>query len=205
MCVNHALLGFISVSVFSQHKSKCVLSKLFYWLNWEFLASRKFLFLDSKIFFWYFFSLSFLRTYYDICFFHILCIIFTHIPKMNSVSISFNINNRNIIKTHSFLHYIMTTIAKIWFILKTNIFKIAIVTNITLFWCSRFLTSIPSEISILSYPILFYNSCKVSSKKTCRYTLPPSSRTDMIIMVIAWNFSGLFNDKSSSELSLIFM
>ena len=35
---------------------------------------------------------------------YVNCIIFTHIPKMNSVCISFNINNSNIIKTHSFLH-----------------------------------------------------------------------------------------------------
>ena len=33
---------------------------------------------------------------------YVNCMIFSHIPKMNSVSTSFNINNTNIIKTHSF-------------------------------------------------------------------------------------------------------
>ena len=70
----------------------------------------------------------------QIRFFHYVdCIIFAHIEKMNSVSTSFNINNRNIIKSHSFLHYLVTTIAKIRFILKTNISKIPIVANITFF------------------------------------------------------------------------
>ena len=31
-------------------------------------------------------------------------IIFAHIPEMNSVTTLLNINNSNIIKTHSFLH-----------------------------------------------------------------------------------------------------
>ena len=52
---------------------------------------------------------------------------------MNSLMTSLNRNNSSIIKIHKFLYYIMTAIAKIWFILKTNIFKLTIVTNITLF------------------------------------------------------------------------
>ena len=96
---------------------------------------------------------------------------------MNSVGISLNISNGNIIKTNSFLHYIMTAIAKMWFKFKTNIFKIRIVTNITLFDKFVLLMSIPSEISIRSYysirirclQLAFYmlNSYKVSFRKTC--------------------------------------
>ena len=61
------------------------------------------------------------------------CIIFAYIPKENSVSTSFNINNSNITKIHSFLYQIMTAIAKIWFILKNNVFKIPIAIIIMLF------------------------------------------------------------------------
>ena len=35
---------------------------------------------------------------------YVNCIIFAPIPKINSVSTSLNINNSNIIKTHSFFH-----------------------------------------------------------------------------------------------------
>ena len=44
---------------------------------------------------------------------YVYCIIFAHLPKVNSVITSFNGNNSNIIKINSFLHQIMTTIAKI--------------------------------------------------------------------------------------------
>ena len=93
------------------------------------------------------------------------CIIFAHIPKMNSLSIYFNINNSNIIKTHSFLHQIMTTIAKIPSILKTNVFKIPIVTNITYF---VLLTSILLKYQLCRILEFFYifNSCKVLSRET---------------------------------------
>ena len=78
---------------------------------------------------------------------------------MNSVNTFFNIDNSNIIKTllalNSFLHYIMTTIAKIWFMLKSNIFKIPIATNIHSFDKLVLLTSIPSQISFLSYSSIF--------------------------------------------------
>ena len=53
-------------------------------------------------------------------------IIFAHVPKVDSIITSFNRNN-------FFLHKIMTVIAKMWFILKTTIFKIPVVANITLF------------------------------------------------------------------------
>ena len=60
------------------------------------------------------------------------CIIFAHVPKVNFVSTSFSISNSNIIKADSFLHETMTTIAKIWFILKTNIFNVPIMTKFIL-------------------------------------------------------------------------
>ena len=72
---------------------------------------------------------------------------------MNSVITSFSKNNSKIV----------TAIAKIWFILKTNIFKVPIVTNITLFDALFLLMQIPSEISILSYSST-YNSYKHSFK-----------------------------------------
>ena len=49
----------------------------------------------------------------------------------------------------------MTAIAKIWFVLKTNIFKIPIVTNITFFDALVLLIPIPSEIPILSYSSIY--------------------------------------------------
>ena len=45
----------------------------------------------------------------------------------------------------------MKTIAKIWFILKTSIFKIPIVTNTAFFQQTCFINIITSEISILLY------------------------------------------------------
>ena len=47
-------------------------------------------------------SVLFINQIRTIC--YVNCIIFTDIPKTNSVGISFNINNSNIIKSHSFLH-----------------------------------------------------------------------------------------------------
>ena len=78
--------------------------------------------------------------------------LFGHVPKMNSIIISFNWNNSNIIKVHSFLHEIMTTIAKIWFILNSFIEKIPIMTNYIFFWFIWFI-NISSFWSI--YPIIF--------------------------------------------------
>ena len=49
-----------------------------------------------------------------------------------------------------------------------------------------------------------FNSYKVSSKNTCGYSLPFSSKTHLIAIVIKVNFSDLFNGKSSSELDSIF-
>ena len=50
---------------------------------------------------------------------------------MDSVSTSLNIYNSNIIKTNTSFHQIMTAIAKIRLIFKTDIFKIPIMANIT--------------------------------------------------------------------------
>ena len=68
---------------------------------------------------------------------------------MNSVNTSFNINNSNIIKKLFALN--QDNHCKDMLILKTSIFKISIMTNITFFNAFVLLTLTPSEISILSY------------------------------------------------------
>ena len=83
---------------------------------------------------------------------------------MNSIITSFNRDNSNIIKIQGFSPLIMIAIAKIWFIFKTNIFKIPTMTNVTLFRRIFLFISIPFETSILSYSSI-YTSYKHSSKK----------------------------------------
>ena len=113
-----------------------------------------FLYIINKIY-----SNSFVSIFH-----YVNCIIFVHVPKRNSIITSFNGSNSNIIKIYNFLHLIMTTIANIWFIFETNIFKIPIMTNITFFLVFFLLISIPCEISIPPYSNI-YNSYKHSSKK----------------------------------------
>ena len=52
----------------------------------------------------------------------------------------------------------MIAITNIWLILKTNTFKAPVVTNITFFDAFVLSTSIPSEISILLYPVELHSS-----------------------------------------------
>ena len=98
----------------------------------------------------------------------------------------------------------MTFITNILFKFIANIFKIQIMTKLTLFWSTCFI-SINSFWNIDPFELQrFYNSYKHSPKKMCRY-FPFSSKTDLIIVVIAWTFNRLFNGKSSFELNLIFI
>ena len=64
--------------------------------------------------------------------------------------------------------------------------------------------SILSETSIFSYCSIFIIYAKRHLKKLAEKVYNFLQK-HLIIMVIAWNFSGLFNGKSSSELNLIFM
>ena len=111
----------------------------------------------------------------------------------------------------------MTTIAKIWFILKTNIFKIPIMTNITFYWCICFINIIPSEIWILSYssissivkwgyqdhfkPVYFFlrkDFAQIKSTKTQNKRLSPSykflhAKDCCLCCLVLLNFVLLFN------------
>ena len=102
----------------------------------------------------------------------------------------------------------MTTIAKIWLIIKINIFKIPIVTTITLFWCIYFIKSIPPN---QFCRILALTSClrlvflRHLTHTNSRLNLLPSSKRHQTIIFNRYSFNGLFNGKLSSVLNLIFI
>ena len=108
----------------------------------------------------------FLQTYFGICFFHILSFYFF------LLQISFCIYL--LLAPLIFLYHFRNNFCSIQY---RNIFKIPIATNIPFFRQNSFLTSIPSEVSFLSYSSFLYvacnlhfytfNSYKVSSRKTC--------------------------------------
>ena len=102
----------------------------------------------------------------------------------------------------------MTTIVKIWFILKINIFKILIATNIMFFDAFVLLASIPSEISILSrssiYMLLTTHTTSLLNKVSDKiYHF--FHKIHLPIIVNICNFNGLFNGKLSCVLHLIFV
>ena len=76
----------------------------FYNILWSYLVL--FLcFFDNKLFHLFLNIIEIIMTHFFLFFFFSLfCIIFAHIPKINSKITSFNRNNCSIIENHSFLH-----------------------------------------------------------------------------------------------------
>ena len=125
----------------------------YYFYNIVFLyLVLHFCFFDSRLYYSFLYATKKKIFLYKIPFLSIklelviklFCITLTHVQKINSVYTFFNMNNSNIFKIIRFLHYIITTITKIWPII--------------------LLISIPSEISILSYSNIYIDSYKQSSK-----------------------------------------